>query len=107
MATLWLLSSAGHVLAPPFIDEEDTLWDNPTMSTAKVDSKKRILLPNGQPGDVYDVQQQPDGRVLLVRLERPEDTPSLSKEACLEAMERAPLRPSMAWEDLRSLTREP
>jgi hypothetical protein len=38
------------------------------MSTAKVDAKKRIVLPSGKPGEVYDVQQQADGRVMLVRL---------------------------------------
>lgn len=77
------------------------------MSTAKVDSKRRIVLPSGQPGDIFDIQQEADGRFLLVRLERPEPAKSMSREECIEAMQKYPLRPSMSWEQLRELTREP
>jgi hypothetical protein len=38
------------------------------MNASTVDSKKRIVLPNGRPGDVFDIQQQAEGRFLLVRL---------------------------------------
>ena len=76
------------------------------MSTSTVDAKKRIVLPEGRPGDVFDIQQQAEGRFLLVRLEKPEQGERLSREACLEAMRKAPLRPTMAWEHLRALTRE-
>jgi hypothetical protein len=37
------------------------------MGIAIVDSKKRIVLQDGRPGDVFDIQQQSDGRFLLVR----------------------------------------
>jgi len=77
------------------------------MTTSTVDSKKRIVLPNGRPGDVFDIQQQSDGRWLLVRLEKPEPAARLSKSDCVEAMRKAPLRPTMTWEKLRELTREP
>ena len=83
------------------------MWDNPTMSSSRVDAKKRILLPNGRPGDVFDIQQQADGRFLLVRLEKPEPPHRKSRRACLEAMRTAPLRPTKSWEELRELTREP
>ena len=83
------------------------MWDNPTMSTSKVDSKKRILLPDGQPGDIFDIQQQAGGRYLLIRLEKPEHAERMSKKACMEAMQKAPLRSTMTWEKLRELTREP
>ena len=77
------------------------------MSTATVDAKNRVVLPSGRPGDVYDVQRQAEGRLLLARLERPEPPERGSKEACLEAMRKAPLRPKLSWEQLRQLTREP
>ncbi|HXV60907.1 MAG TPA: hypothetical protein VEK15_09440 [Vicinamibacteria bacterium] len=77
------------------------------MSTSTVDSKKRIVLPGSRPGDVFDIQQQAEGRFLLVRLEKPERIRRVSKSACLEAMREAPLRMSMTWEKLRELTREP
>ncbi|MGA8054170.1 MAG: hypothetical protein WCA12_09990 [Burkholderiales bacterium] len=83
------------------------MWDYPTMGICTVDSKKRIVLPDGRPGDVFDVQQQAEGRFLLVRLEKPEPAQRMSKKACLEAMRKAPLRPTMTWEKLRELTREP
>ncbi len=76
------------------------------MSTSKVDSKKRIVLPNGRPGDIFDIQQQDEGRFVLVRLEKPE-TGRMSRKSCLDAMRRSPLRPTMTWEELRELTREP
>ena len=77
------------------------------MGTSTVDSKRRIVLPNGRPGDVFDIQQVADGRFRLVRLERPERPERMSRKACLEAMGRAPLRPTMKWEELRKMTREP
>jgi len=83
------------------------MWDYPTMSTSTVDTKKRIVLPGGRPGDVFDIRQQAEGRLLLVRLEKPERTERMSKAACVKAMRKAPLRPTMPWEKLRQLTREP
>ena len=82
-------------------------WDIPTMSTYTVDTKKRILLPGGRPGDVFDIQQQAEGRFLLVRLEKPERSEQISEKACLDAMQRAPLKPTLTWEELREMTREP
>ena len=83
------------------------MWDIPTMSTSKVDTKKRIVLPVGRPGDVFDIQQQAEGRFLLIRLEKPERSERMTKKACMEALRKAPLRPTMPWEKLRELTREP
>jgi hypothetical protein len=77
------------------------------MSIYKVDTKKRIVLPGGRPGDVFDIQQQTEGRFLLIRLEKPARSERMSKKACLEAMRKAPLRPTLTWEKLRELTREP
>jgi hypothetical protein len=76
------------------------------MGRATLDSKKRLVLPNGRPGEVFDVQQQAEGRFLLVRLEKPR-LKRMSKRACLAAMRKAPLRLTMTWEALRQLTREP
>jgi len=77
------------------------------MSTSTVDSKKRIVLPTGRPGDVFDIQKQAEGRILLIRLEKPKQAKRMTKKACMAAMHKAPLRPTMTWEKLRELTREP
>jgi hypothetical protein len=82
------------------------MWDNPTMSISTVDSKKRIVLQDGRPGDVFDIQQQAEGRFLLIRLEKPERAERMTRRACMKAMRKAPLRPTMTWEKLRKLTRE-
>jgi bifunctional DNA-binding transcriptional regulator/antitoxin component of YhaV-PrlF toxin-antitoxin module len=75
------------------------------MSISTVDSKKRIVLPKGRPGDVFDIQQQEEGRFLLVRLEKPKQRAHMTRKACLEAMHNAPLRPTITWDELRKLTR--
>jgi hypothetical protein len=75
--------------------------------TTKADSKRRVVLPRAKPGDVYDVLEEGEGRYLLVRLERPEPRPRMSRADCLRALDDRPLRPGMSWEELRRLTREP
>lgn len=77
------------------------------MSTCIVDSKKRIVLPSGRPGEVFDIRRQDEQHFLLVRLQRPEPPKGITRKACLRAMRKAPLRPRMRWEELRRLTREP
>jgi len=88
------------------VDLAEASWDNPTMTT-KADSKKRVVLPSAQPGDVYEIQKQGEGRFLLVRLERPQSGGKMSREDCLRAMASNPLRLTMDWEHLKKLTREP
>jgi hypothetical protein len=75
--------------------------------TSKTDSKKRIVLPDAKPGEVYDIQRRPDGGYLLVKLERPAPSTRPSKEECLRAMAARPLEMSMSWDELASQTREP
>ena len=40
-------------------------------------------------------------------VEKPERAERIGKRECMEAMRKAPLRPTMTWEKLRELTREP
>lgn len=77
------------------------------MAISTVDAKRRVVLPAAKPGDVFDIQSQGEGRLLLVRLERPKQEPEMSVERSLEAMAAAPLRPKMPWDSLKALTREP
>ena len=77
------------------------------MTTTTVDAKKRVVLPATEPGDVYEVQTLGEGRLLLVRQQRPAAAPRMSRSRCLAAIAAAPLRPTVSWEVLRSLTREP
>lgn len=77
------------------------------MATSTVDAKRRVVLPEAEPGEVFEIQSQGEGRLLLVRLEHSQPGPAMSVDRCLEAIAAAPLRPKMSWEALRALTREP
>lgn len=73
--------------------------------TAKVDGRRRVVLPRASPGEIYDVQEQGDGRYLLVRLEPPQAR--MTRKQCVCALEERPLRLGMTWEEIRRLTRKP
>ena len=70
----------------------------------EADSKGRVALPGAEPGDVFDVQEQGEGRYLLARLQ---SKTKMSREDCLRAMEDHPIRFRLTWEKLVRLTREP
>jgi len=77
------------------------------MAISTADAKRRVVLPAAKPGDVFDIQSQGEGRLLLVRLEPPKPGPGMSMARCLEAIDAAPLRPKMSWDSLKAATREP
>jgi len=77
------------------------------MSTQELDSKKRIVLPEGQPGELFEIQPQGEGRFLLVRVGQPPVRRKLTREECREAIRNSPLTFDMTWEELREITREP
>lgn len=74
--------------------------------TTKADSKRRVVLPGSEPGDVYDVQRRGDGIYLLARLKRTAPR-KMTHDACLRAMDAAALRPALSWDELAAVTREP
>lgn len=75
--------------------------------TTTADAKKRIVLPTAKPGDVFDIQRFGESQFILVRLVRPEPKARLTRTQCLRAIASRPLSPTMDWETLRGLTREP
>jgi len=77
------------------------------MPITTADNKKRVVIPAARPGDVFDVQQQSEERVVLVRLVKPKPKARLSRAESLRAIAARPLRPKMSWTELRRLTREP
>ncbi len=77
------------------------------MAISIADAKKRVVLPTAKPGDVFDIQAQGEGRLLLVRLEHPVPALDMTEDRCLEALASAPLRPKVSWEALKAITREP
>ena len=76
------------------------------MSTQTLDSEKRIVLPEGRPGDVFEVLPQGEGQYLLVRVEQSAKK-GMTEEESREAIRNSPLTFTMTWEELRQMTREP
>lgn len=77
------------------------------MNKLRVDTESRIELPGAKPGELFEVQEQGKGSYLLVRLDEEVPVEPRTPEEVLQAMERYPLRPTMSWEQLREITREP
>jgi hypothetical protein len=77
------------------------------MSTSTADAKRRIVLPGAKPGDVYDVQRINETQVVLVKLQRPDPPSQKKKVDVLKAISESPLHPSMSWDELKIITREP
>lgn len=77
------------------------------MNAVRADIKRRVVIPGARPGDLFDVQRESDERFVLVRLHRASEAWEMSREACLEAMDRSPLNMTFSWEQLRRITREP
>jgi hypothetical protein len=77
------------------------------MPITTADNKKRVIIPVARPGDIFDVQQQSEDRVVLVRLIKPKPKSRMSRGESLRAIAAAPLRAKMSWNELRRLTREP
>ncbi len=77
------------------------------MKTVTADQKRRVSLPNAEPGDVFDVQITREGTYVLEKLVRPSRPERLSADQVRRALETSPLTPALSWDELRRQTREP
>jgi len=73
--------------------------------TIKADNKRRVVVPDAQPGDVFAYENLGRGRFSLVRLTLPEPPRKRTKREVLAAIKASKLR-FMPWDELRKLTRE-
>ena len=76
------------------------------MSTQELDSEKRIVLPEGRPGDVFEIHPQGEGQFLLVRVGDAIPKRPKTREEVRRAIEESPIGFTMTWEELRKITRE-
>ena len=58
------------------------------MKVARADTKRRVVIPGAEPGDVFDIRQEGEGRYILVRLQRPPATPRMTRQEVRDAMAR-------------------
>lgn len=75
--------------------------------TLKADAKKRIMIPDAHPGDVFAYEDHGNGHYLLVRLTKTAPKQRLTRKAVMQAIDGWQSKPEMSWEKLRSMTREP
>ena len=74
--------------------------------TVTADNKKRIVVPDARPGDVFAYENQGNGHFALVRL-TPAAPPGKKTRAEVIAAIKATKMKLMRWDKLRALTREP
>jgi hypothetical protein len=82
------------------------MWDYPTM-TIRADSKKRVVVPDAHPGDVFAYEAQGNGHFHLVRLNLPDPPKKKTRAQVRKAIASSGLRFDMSWDELREMTREP
>jgi hypothetical protein len=89
-----------------FLARKGQLWDHPTM-TIRADSKKRVVVPDARPGDVFAYEDHGNGHFHLVRLNMPDAPKGKTRAQVRKAISSSRLKFNMSWDKLRELTREP
>jgi hypothetical protein len=82
------------------------MWDHPTM-TVRADSKKRVVMPDAHPGDVFAYEDHGNGHFHLVRLNVPGPPKRKTRDQVRKALANSRLKFDLSWDELRELTREP
>jgi hypothetical protein len=82
------------------------MWDYPTV-TIRADSKKRVVVPDAQPGDVFAYEDRGNGHFHLVRLNLPAAPKKKTRTQVRKALTNSKLKFDLSWDELRKLTREP
>ncbi len=75
------------------------------MKTVTTDQKRRIVIPNAEPGEVYSVREIDPGHLELTRM-IPAPRESKSASELRKLLKEDALTPAMNWEALKQLTRE-
>jgi hypothetical protein len=75
--------------------------------TVKADSKKRIVVPDAKPGDIFAYEDCGNGHFHLVRLKVPTPSKKMTRLQVRKAIATSKLKFEMSWDELREMTREP
>jgi hypothetical protein len=75
--------------------------------TIKADSKKRVVVPDARPGDVFVYEDQGNGHFLLTRLNVPPPPKKMTRAQVEKALNETTIKFDMTWDELRKMTREP
>lgn len=74
------------------------------MNTARLDAMGKLKVPGGEPGELFRIEPQGQGRFVIERVAEPEKRKS--PDEIIAAIKADPLCPTMTWEELRAITRE-
>jgi hypothetical protein len=74
--------------------------------TVKADSKKRVVVPDARPGDVFAYEDQGNGHFLLIRL-IPDKREKMTRSQVGRAIAKSKLKFDATWDEMRQWTREP
>jgi hypothetical protein len=75
--------------------------------TVIADSKRRVMVPNARPGDVFACADEGNGHFLLVRLNKPAPPKKKTRAEIRKAIANSKMKFDLTWEELRQMTREP
>ena len=75
--------------------------------TVRADSKKRIVVPDAHPGDVFAYEDLGHGHFHLVRLNLPDPPKRKTRAQVRKAIASSSLKFDVSWDELREVTREP
>jgi hypothetical protein len=86
--------------------KKEQMWDHPIV-TIKADNKKRVVVPDARPGDVFAYEDQGNGHFHLVRLIMPDPPQRKTRAQVRKAIANSRLKFDVSWDELRELVREP
>ena len=75
--------------------------------TIRADSKKRVVVPDAHPGDVFAYEDLGNGHFHLVRLTMAGPPKKKTRAQVRKAIANSSLKFDLSWDELRELTREP
>jgi hypothetical protein len=75
--------------------------------TIKADSRKRVVVPDAHPGDVFVYEDQGNGHFHLTRLKVPDKPKKMPRSQVEKAIAHSKLKFDMTWDEMREMTREP
>jgi hypothetical protein len=75
------------------------------MKTVTTDQKRRIVVPNAEPGEIYQVREIEPGHLELTKM-IPAPRQGIDPGELKERLAQQGLTPAMSWESLKQKTRE-
>ena len=75
--------------------------------TIKADSRKRVVVPDAHPGDVFLYEDQGNGHFHLTRLMVPDQPKKMTRTQVEKAISNSKLKFDLTWDEMRNWTREP